>query len=305
MKKFKLLIITMMLLIGVMLPIYNIKAYTFGFDDTHTVYNFGGKLYTDLQLTNEITLDTIQDILDSEYLGTTQSGIYSVAVQIEFLTVGEVSNNHPMKVYAYTLVYELIYDLNHVVSVSFVQADQYYYVLDIHNTKGANYQGTFQAFKNSMNGLIYPQYEILKQRIYQQGYQTGYDDGYDDGISITYDELYESRYQQGLDDGYDNGYDDGKDDGIFLGMQEYGIFYDNSWLTAEQYGTIRYNKGIQFGVEAGENFNFGSLLTQIFVGMGSLLSIDLLPGISIGAIIAVPLVFGIIYFIIGKKRGDD
>jgi len=98
-------------------------------------------------------------------------------------------------------------------------------------------------------------------------------------------------YGDGLNDGYYDGYDYGYDDG-------YGDAYDLGY----DYG---YDDGYNQAFDDNENFNFTSLLAQIFMGLGSLLAIELLPGISIGAIIAVPIVFGIIAFIIGKRGGKD
>lgn len=116
---------------------------------------------------------------------------------------------------------------------------------------------------------------------YYNGYQKGLDDGFDDGYDYGYDIGFDNGYGYGHDDGYGYGYDDGYGDGYGIGY-DYG--YDN-------------------GFDASETFNFASLLTQVFVGIGSLLAIEILPNISIGTIIAVPLVFGIIYFIIGKRGG--
>lgn len=127
-------------------------------------------------------------------------------------------------------------------------------------------------------------YEIGKILGEMDGYGIGYDKGYDDGKKVSSDEAYE----------------DGQDLGKIIGMQQYGIYYNGEWLTAQQYGMIKFNDG----VEAHNDFSFIGLLTQVFVGMGSILAIELLPNITIGAIIAVPIVFGIIYFILGKKRGD-
>ncbi len=131
-----------------------------------------------------------------------------------------------------------------------------------------NYYDTYVNSYYSVNTLI----EEGSRFIYYGGYQDGYNDGRAD---------YGEYFPPGSPDGFDGWY--GFQDG-----------YD--------YG---YDKGYDKAFDDNNTFNFTALLAQIFVGMGSLLAINLLPGISIGAIVAVPLVFGIIYFIIGKRSGDD
>ncbi len=99
-------------------------------------------------------------------------------------------------------------------------------------------------------------------------------------------------------------FNDGVNHGINIGdtraREEYGIYFNNDWQTAEWYGDYMYDKGLNETDATG----FGGLLTAVFGGLGSLLSIEILPGIYIGAIIAVPLVFGIVFFILGKRKGD-
>jgi len=67
---------------------------------------------------------------------------------------------------------------------------------------------------------------------------------------------------------------------------------------------IEFNKGYQKGIIEQDATGFSALLTTVFDGLGALLAIELLPNIHIGAIIAVPLVFGVIAFILGKRKDD-
>lgn len=97
-----------------------------------------------------------------------------------------------------------------------------------------------------------------------QDYEDGYSNGYYNGLR--------AGDQDGYDRGLDVGYNQGKNDGYSLGL------VDNP------------------------NNNFGSLITTILLGVGSVLGIELLPNITIGAIIAVPIVFGIIAFVLGRKK---
>lgn len=108
---------------------------------------------------------------------------------------------------------------------------------------------------------------------------------------------------ENLDAQYDMGFNAGKQSGINqgkeLGKQEYGINFNGLWRTAEWYGNYRYNKGLSENVEAG---GFGMLLSSAFTAVGAFLSIELLPNISIGALVAIPVVFGVVMFIIGRRK---
>ncbi len=153
---------------------------------------------------------------------------------------------------------------------------------------------------------------------FDNGLRVGYDDGYDDGL----DDGFYDGYNQGLDDGEVIGYQNGRaeygiifngerrtaewygqyryEQGFDYGRREYGIYFMNDWRNAEWYGNYMYNQGLNETDATG----FRGLLTAVFGGLGDLLGIQLLPGVYLGAIVAVPLVFGIIFFILGKRKGD-
>ena len=124
------------------------------------------------------------------------------------------------------------------------------------------------------------------------GYDDGFDDGYDDGLQVGYDDGYDEGLQLGFDDGLQDGYE--------LGREDYGIKIGDDWKTADWWGSYQYAQGLHKQDATG----FVDLLGAVFGGFGDLLGIEILPGIYIGAIIAVPLVFGIIFFILGKRKGD-
>lgn len=119
-------------------------------------------------------------------------------------------------------------------------------------------------------------------------YNYGYNKGVTDG------------YNNGLTDGYDNGYSEGMFNGQIEGKHNYGIFYNGSWLTAEQYGTIMYNEGFNSTEEGGA---WGVLFSALFAPF-QILGMELLPGVTIGMIVAVPLVFGLLAWILsaGKSK---
>lgn len=151
--------------------------------------------------------------------------------------------------------------------------------------------------------LLYIQYDLYNE-VYNDGYGEGFVDGRDYGRSIGYQEGYAdgqydgywSGYDDGKADGYDEGYNDGYDEGNWYGYNEgYDIGYDIGYDNGYDNG---YNKGISENIENG---GFGLMLKQVFTSVGSFLEIELLPGIPFGAIIAVPIIFGIIAFILGRR----
>jgi len=135
---------------------------------------------------------------------------------------------------------------------------------------------------------------------FSNGYYIGYDEGYYTGKSDGINEGWQPAYDSGYDYGYDKGYDDGYDNGIkkvfnngFIGTD----FNDNQ--------SYPYYQGFNQGIETASDNTFYGIISQVFSGIGTFLAIELLPNITFGAIFAVPLVFGIIFFIIGKRGGKD
>ncbi len=135
---------------------------------------------------------------------------------------------------------------------------------------------------------------------YNDGYLDGYNDGNDDGYDTGYYHGEQDGYELGYDDAFNESYDDAFNDGYYIAREEFGYKVGDDWKTAEWWGSYQYAQGLY----AQDATGFGSLLTVVFGGFGDLLAIEILPGIYIGAIIAVPLVFGIIFFILGKRKGD-
>lgn len=159
----------------------------------------------------------------------------------------------------------------------------------------------FSFFNNDLS--LYIQYDLYNE-VYNEGYGEGFVDGRDYGRGIGYQEGYVdgqyegywSGYEEGLEDGYNQGYEEGYEEGNWYGYNEgYDIGYNEGYDLGYSNG---YNKGISENMETG---GFGLMLKQVFASVGSFLEIELLPGIPFGAIIAVPIVFGIIAFILGRR----
>ena len=150
-----------------------------------------------------------------------------------------------------------------------------------------------------------------------EGYTDGYNDGYEKGSEVGYEAGYEIGFENGNEAGYDEGYIIGRDEGYNNGYNVgFNVGFDDGYtlgntdgfedgfvLGREQGYNEGYNRGYNAGInEQLEDRDFASLLRSVFIAIGAFLGINLLPGISIGAIIAVPIVFGIIAFILGKRK---
>ena len=171
-----------------------------------------------------------------------------------------------------------------------------------------NFSEDFYIFRQGQSSEYQQGYDdgFLDGEDYEQGYNDGYNDGNNEGYNVGYMHGEQAGYYLGYDDGYDDGfldgenYEQGYNDGYNMGREDYGIRIGDDWKTADWWGSYQYAQGLY----ATDGTGFVSLLSAIFGGLGDLLSIEILPGIYIGAIVAVPLVFGIIFFILGKRKGD-
>lgn len=170
-----------------------------------------------------------------------------------------------------------------------------------------------ELFSNDSAFYVYVMYEDVAGQAYNAGYENGFEDGYNSGYENGFENGKEAGYDEGYiigrDDGYNNGYNVGYNDGLEV---SYDLGYNDGYEDGKEYGINFgrehwYDVGYQAGYNAGINEqladkDFSNLLRSVFIAIGTFLGINLLPGISIGAIIAVPIVFGIIAFILGRKK---
>jgi len=118
---------------------------------------------------------------------------------------------------------------------------------------------------------------------------------YDHGISTVpksdntyYNNTESMDYRSGYGEAWGLGYDLGYSEG------------SGRPLTPEE-ESIVYNWGYNAGYQAGqENHSVGGLLKQAFGGVGKLLDFELLPNLTIGGIVIVPLLLGLVFFILRK-----
>lgn len=135
---------------------------------------------------------------------------------------------------------------------------------------------------------------------YQEGYDNGYDTGYDDG------------YLNGEIFGYDDGYTDGLNEGYFNGQVDY---YNGTYLAQLPAETSTpYNDGqvdgYQYGYATGFDDGIVSDVDTSWVlgfttGAMNVLGVSIIPGITLGVFVFVPLFFGFVGFIyrVGKRGG--
>lgn len=116
------------------------------------------------------------------------------------------------------------------------------------------------------------------------GYDEGYDTGYDSGLIIGEGIGYDNGYSDGQEDGYDTGYLDGNVAGLETG-------YLNG-----------YNDGFDEGVVSEVDTQW---LLGFVTGTINVLGVSIIPGISLGVFVFIPLFLGFIGFIfrLGGRRG--
>ena len=105
----------------------------------------------------------------------------------------------------------------------------------------------------------------------QLSYDDGFDDGFRDGESLGYSDGYDDGYAVGYDDGYEGGTYEGFEDGYDWGRSEYGIYINDEWFSAVDYGDIKYNDGYQDGEsDTHDYYNDNGLFIPRFTPKGHL-----------------------------------
>ena len=176
---------------------------------------------------------------------------------------------------------------------------------------------------------------------YYDGYDEGYDEGYLAGIADGMDEAADLIFENVIED-FTNGSYEQVNSYDYLAGYQYGDYYqgmtDVFWkglpidhpLHGQYPLSWWYNHNVYYEGEYYDNPFFYEIITStdeyhnayskgkadamaenpdqvgffgtLFSSIGSFLSIEILPNISFGLILAVPLIFGIISFLIGKGK---
>lgn len=102
---------------------------------------------------------------------------------------------------------------------------------------------------------------------------------------------YNMGYILGDEVGYNRGLSEGELIGSDIGYQNakqyYGINYENQWLTATEWGNVRYNEGLEqdlFG-------NLFDVFIALIVLIGSVFDTTVFPGVTLGLLWFIPVAF--------------
>ena len=119
-------------------------------------------------------------------------------------------------------------------------------------------------------------------------------------INDFYDSGYDSGYNRGYEGGYNRGYDDGDAVGYARG-------YDEGYAQGDYDGYRRgWDQGYARGKSDGENYNLHYFwLRNTLDAVNDFLSLELFPGVNIGLMVGVPLVFGVLRLILFIWRSGD
>lgn len=139
---------------------------------------------------------------------------------------------------------------------------------------GGNYQTNdiaFSSFENNQNGVFISSYSVQQNLLMATpfSYLTDYSQGYEDG--------YEAGKNEGIEEGYQEGYEDGQVNGFNEGYQE----------------------GLEQGRSENDSYGITPFVQTIFNGFSTMLNVEIFPKIKLWYIIGIPLIFGVVKFIIG------
>jgi hypothetical protein len=131
--------------------------------------------------------------------------------------------------------------------------------------------------------MLIPAYSTLQFYTHSQSTQQYFDAWYLKDLGIS------PSYTEGYDTGYDTGYFDGDSQGYLDGF-EFG-----------------YESGFEDGFNELNNTASGlfQILGSAFTAIGSIFNIMILPGITIGMLVFVPIIFALLLFIIKILRGGS
>lgn len=258
--------------------VYSINVEDYNITTSYKKYfnsNTSQDLYFDIANGGSATLDDIETYYDEN------NDVYIA----HFVFYLDVLNNYKGIFYLYVYIRDIYMD-GVANSVMELDTDFYFY--------------NFEIYKSS-----YDKGYALGQDI---GYDDGYDDGYNEGREDGYDEGYAlgetAGYNDGLDIGYYNGYEVGHYDGYTEG-EAYGYttgLDEGYWYGLDEGLKVSgYKDAYDKGVAKAEN-TASTWFKGLFDGFQRFFNIQL-GGISIGAIILIPLSITFAWFIIRQFRG--
>ena len=205
------------------------------------------------------------------------------------------------------------YNSNSGISCSYLDDNNYIGTYNVFWYDCLDYSLTFTEQSSEVSSeIIKLVNEQVDDIIFESGYDAGYLDGYHDGEYDGYQAGYTAGYQAGVstqtayDDGYDDGYQDGVQAGLHL-SDAYVRGWNDGWDVGYQDGFNNgYNDGYVDGQEGRTAFTPAfNVLTGVFNVVGSVMSINLVPGVPLGLFFLVPLFFAVIGLVlwIWRKNG--
>ena len=96
-------------------------------------------------------------------------------------------------------------------------------------------------------------------------------------FTIACDNSYNQGFNQGYEEGNNNGFNDGYEEG-----------HNNGYL-----------EGLEQGRADNDSYGIAPFVQSIFNGFGNMLSVEIFPSIKLWYLIGIPLIFGIVRFVIG------
>lgn len=125
----------------------------------------------------------------------------------------------------------------------------------------------FSSFEDNQNGIFISTFSFEQNLLVATpfSYLSDYSEGYKDG------------YDQGKNDGFNEGYQEGEKDGFNEGYQE----------------------GLEQGRAENDSYGIAPFVQSIFNGFSTMLNVEIFPKIKLWYIIGIPLIFGIVRFILG------
>lgn len=123
-------------------------------------------------------------------------------------------------------------------------------------------------------------FEIYQNYYLPDTLETAYTSGYAEGESEGYADGHEVGYAEGINDGYTAGYEDGESDGYATGKSD--------------------------GIAIGESRDYSpfAVIKNAIASAGSFLSFEIMPNISIGLLMSLPLVGAVIAWIFKVIKGN-
>lgn len=172
----------------------------------------------------------------------------------------------------------------------------YAFALEINFYGSIRSYGLWEYDTTSIDLVTYDRFGDFLDRynVYNEPIDKWDSDLYMVSLGVYHPDLVSDYY---FNDGYEKGKADGLIDGYNDGLMSAQELYKDSWYN--QGKADGYNIGISENISTG---GFVTILSSAFIGVSTLLGIELLPNITLGMIVAVPLVFGILFFILGKRK---